>query len=483
MRNTRLICCLLTALALIASPALAAITVRVVDLEGAPASGVDLTAYHADGWVVAKVGPQESGVFSIPGYAGDKLSFDVGSPAMGWSLGVERTAGPTGNIIIMLGPAPPANDLCEDATEVLPGGSASGSTADATFDNAGTCGVTNTAPGVWHTVTGTGTSLTLSLANSDYDTKLSVYCGSCDDLTCIDGDDDGGPGLTSELTFCSQAGVSYSILVHGFGSNTGNYELTVTDTGAGCSPEVNCVAAGACCSCLNPPFNCTEETEAECAAQGSDYLGDNSACVSEGADVVYVATPGLPINDLATTSDTISVTEDFLVGDVDVDIVITHTWVADLEITLTDPDGFAVPLWFDACGSNDDLDIILDDDGNNVVCAEPTIGVVDPESVGGGDLGDFENTGSLGNWTLSVFDDAGGDTGTLVQWSLHIAPGTPACPDLPVCGNGILEDGEDCDDGNNVSGDGCSANCCLEGPGGGDDEDEDEDEDDDNPGS
>ena len=29
----------------------------------------------------------------------------------------------------------------------------------------------------------------------------------------------------------------------------------------------------------------------------------------------------------------------------------------------------------------------------------------------------------------------------------------------PVCGNGILEDGEECDDGNNVDGDGCDANC------------------------
>ena len=28
-----------------------------------------------------------------------------------------------------------------------------------------------------------------------------------------------------------------------------------------------------------------------------------------------------------------------------------------------------------------------------------------------------------------------------------------------VCGNGILEPGEDCDDGNNFDGDGCSANC------------------------
>jgi cysteine-rich repeat protein len=32
----------------------------------------------------------------------------------------------------------------------------------------------------------------------------------------------------------------------------------------------------------------------------------------------------------------------------------------------------------------------------------------------------------------------------------------------PVCGNGVLEEGEACDDGNNVDGDGCSADCMIE---------------------
>jgi len=35
----------------------------------------------------------------------------------------------------------------------------------------------------------------------------------------------------------------------------------------------------------------------------------------------------------------------------------------------------------------------------------------------------------------------------------------------PVCGNGIIETGEECDDGNTISGDGCSSTCKLEGSG------------------
>jgi len=37
-------------------------------------------------------------------------------------------------------------------------------------------------------------------------------------------------------------------------------------------------------------------------------------------------------------------------------------------------------------------------------------------------------------------------------------------PSIPVCGNGIIESGETCDDGNIASGDGCSATCQTETP-------------------
>jgi cysteine-rich repeat protein len=45
-----------------------------------------------------------------------------------------------------------------------------------------------------------------------------------------------------------------------------------------------------------------------------------------------------------------------------------------------------------------------------------------------------------------------------------------ACPpppnnNDPVCGNGIEEQGEECDDGNNVDADGCAADCTIEGGG------------------
>src|SRR5262245_64750215 len=37
---------------------------------------------------------------------------------------------------------------------------------------------------------------------------------------------------------------------------------------------------------------------------------------------------------------------------------------------------------------------------------------------------------------------------------------------IAECGDGILDPGEECDDGNNANGDGCSATCTKEPPGG-----------------
>ncbi|MEM7246850.1 MAG: hypothetical protein AAF533_15970, partial [Acidobacteriota bacterium] len=102
------------------------------------------------------------------------------------------------------------------------------------------CGTPDGAPGRWYTITGTGTVLRLSTCNAaDFDTKLRVHACACDELTCIDGNDNvpGCGGLTSDLIICSVFGEEYKVLVFGFGTSIGDYELTIEDTGVFCFPE------------------------------------------------------------------------------------------------------------------------------------------------------------------------------------------------------------------------------------------------------
>jgi hypothetical protein len=128
-------------------------------------------------------------------------------------------------------PGTPENDLCEDAIALECGTTVSGTTVDATFDDAGFCGTSNTAPGVWYSVNAPDNTLvTASTCNqADYDTKLSVYSGECGGLDCIAGNDDtvGCSGFTTELSWSSD-GSENLLLVHGFGSATGNFDLTLT---------------------------------------------------------------------------------------------------------------------------------------------------------------------------------------------------------------------------------------------------------------
>ena len=88
--------------------------------------------------------------------------------------------------------AQPVNDLCGDAISIDCGDIASGTTSGSIFDNVGFCGTANTTGGVWYTFTGNGDRVVLSTcsAETNYDSKLSVFEGSCNGLVCVAGNDD-----------------------------------------------------------------------------------------------------------------------------------------------------------------------------------------------------------------------------------------------------------------------------------------------------
>ena len=142
-----------------------------------------------------------------------------------------------GSISLPAGPfefsgPPPANDLCADAISIECGDVVTGNTAAATITGNPTafCGTGLTAASVWYTFIGTGDDITLNLCGSDYDTKIHLFSGTCTDLVCVGGNDDNFAncptnGLNSYLYASTEVGVTYYVIVSGFSSNTGIYNL------------------------------------------------------------------------------------------------------------------------------------------------------------------------------------------------------------------------------------------------------------------
>ncbi|WP_235297777.1 T9SS type A sorting domain-containing protein [Portibacter marinus] len=130
----------------------------------------------------------------------------------------------------------PENDLCEGSIPVSCEDVVSGSTLMASPREQPTaCSPELEAPGVWYSFIADGRPLTASLCSddTDYDTKIGIYRGTCNDLQCVGGDDDGcgGIGVPSEVTVATIAGETYYIFVTGWNGSIGNFELTINCDG------------------------------------------------------------------------------------------------------------------------------------------------------------------------------------------------------------------------------------------------------------
>ncbi|MFM1831513.1 MAG: hypothetical protein RLZZ558_1853 [Planctomycetota bacterium] len=132
--------------------------------------------------------------------------------------------------------------------------------------------------------------------------------------------------------------------------------------------------------------------------------------------LVYVAddTPRA-ISDNSSFLSAVNVAEDFCIGDIDVQVDISHTYRGDLLLELTSPSGTVVTLHNRSGGSAENLVVTYDQEAG-------------PDADGPGTLGDFEFGPAQGVWTLRVADQAGGDTGTLNSWSLRLVPVGGSCP-------------------------------------------------------
>jgi hypothetical protein len=142
-------------------------------------------------------------------------------------------------------PVPPVNDTCGAAILVNVPSTTAGTTKSALVDDwAPYCITPITSGGVWYKLIGTGTTIAATTCGQEYewDTKLSVYCGSCEDFQCIIADDDSCSvyGLHSTVVWCAELGITYHILVHGFSAANGDFTLQITEDGVPCEPTIRC---------------------------------------------------------------------------------------------------------------------------------------------------------------------------------------------------------------------------------------------------
>ena len=132
--------------------------------------------------------------------------------------------------------------------------------------------------------------------------------------------------------------------------------------------------------------------------------------------------------------------------DVNATTFITHTFAADLDVTLTSPAGTVVTLTTDNGAGNDNVfnGTLWDDSANpggqvpyttnnglvtdqayvNLTTATPLV----PEEAMAAFIGEDPN----GTWTLTISDDLAGDGGSLDSWSLDIQTFTCESADLAI---------------------------------------------------
>ena len=141
----------------------------------------------------------------------------------------------------------------------------------------------------------------------------------------------------------------------------------------------------------------------------------NSACYTRINDTENTIGP-----DIGVTTSIINMDQNAVITDVNLTLNIAHTWDADLEVKLIAPDGVTEIILFEDIGSNGDnfTNTVLDDDASTVISdgEAPFTGSFSPI----GSLSDLNGLLSGGDWTLYINDDADGDGGTLLDWSIQI---------------------------------------------------------------
>jgi large repetitive protein len=229
-------------------------------------------------------------------------------------------------------------------------------------------------------------------------------------------------GLPSGSTFPVGITANTFTATDAFGnSTTCSFNVTVVDNIA---PTLTCpsnistnVDAGQCSAVIN--YN---------APFGTDNCSQTVTEAYSGSPIA------IPDNNATGVNSTLNITQfgaATLGGAVTLNRVcfaINHTWVGDLIVRLTSPNGTVITLMerpgtgtFGCAGDNLNVCIIpgVGNEIENAPCGNLPAYTGNFTAYNGADLSSINNGGAAsGNWVLNVSDRAGGDLGSLVSWNL-----------------------------------------------------------------
>ena len=136
-----------------------------------------------------------------------------------------------------------------------------------------------------------------------------------------------------------------------------------------------------------------------------------------------------------------SVGTSYTVSDVDIGVLLAHTYRGDLLMWLTSPAGTRVQFFTGTGGTRNNFNVLLNDSAPNPVTGHNANDTAAPATVvppyqrnfspANGLTSAFAGQASLGTWTLEICDRFSGDSGTFYQADLFLAD-TPPNADLSL---------------------------------------------------
>lgn len=199
--------------------------------------------------------------------------------------------------------------------------------------------------------------------------------------------------------------------------------------------------AGSCMGrCCLANGNCSVVPVSTCAGVSSPGVLNCDPVQVIQFDGVNMIMEDVPDGVLSQNFQIVESPTPLIITDLDVDLSAIHTWPGDVQITIEHLgtsvivyDRPGVPGSTFGCATPN-FNIILDDEGSGgpieTVCnATAPSALSPPNFTPNNPLSAFDGLDAVGEWTLTSRDFfTGGDTGTLLSWSLHIGFSGVACP-------------------------------------------------------